>query len=309
MSRSLLGKTQKSAQSANSMAAARVKDALFGLSRHAPHLVEVPLDRIAPNPNQPRREFDEEELQGLAASIERHGLQQPVGVRQVADDRWQLVYGERRLRAMRLLGRETIFGILFTGDDDEEIAIVENLQRSDLNPLEESDALFRLAERHGYSHRQLADALGRKKTYVTMMLSFQRLAPAIRADYAAFRPTKAKLEALAAIEDRDEQVRAWEKLKRSDAGAPPSPAVDSVSASPEAGAGIGTKTAGQRASVSAPAGVVSSALPKRAAKPLFQARDVLKDLQEKPQRLSGTDRQALLEMRAAIDAVLAAAAD
>ncbi|CAO3452416.1 ParB/RepB/Spo0J family partition protein [Azospirillum largimobile] len=299
MSRSLLGKAQKSAQSANSTAAARVKDALFGLSRHAPHLVEVPVDRIAPNPNQPRREFDEEELQGLAASIERHGLQQPVGVRQIADDRWQLVYGERRLRAMRLLGRETIFGILFTGDDDEEIAIVENLQRSDLNPLEESDALFRLAERHGYSHRQLADALGRKKTYVTMMLSFQRLAPAIRADYAAVRPTKSKLESLAAIEDQDEQVRAWEKLKRSDAGAPPSPAIDPVSASPE--------TAAKRAVVSAPAGVASSALPKRAAKPVFQARDVLRDLQEKPQRLSETDRQALLEMRAAIDAVLEAA--
>jgi ParB family chromosome partitioning protein len=174
-----------------------MKDALFGLSRHAPHLVEVPVDRIAPNPNQPRREFDEDELRGLSASIERHGLQQPIGVRQTADDSWQLVYGERRLRAMRLLGRETIFGILFTGDDDEEIAIVENLQRSDLNPLEESDALARLAERHGYSHRQLAEALGRKKTYVTMMLSFQRLAPAIREDYPLLRPTKAKLEALA----------------------------------------------------------------------------------------------------------------
>lgn len=295
MSRSLLGKAQKSAQSANTTAAARVKDALFGLSRHAPHLVEVPLDRIAPNPNQPRREFDEEDLRGLAASIDRHGLQQPIGVRQIADDQWQLVYGERRLRAMKLLGRESIFGILFTGDDDEEIAIVENLQRSDLNPLEESDALFRLAERHGYSHRQLADALGRKKTYVTMMLSFQRLAPAIRADYAAFRPTKAKLEALAAIEDRDEQVRAWEKLKRSEAGAAASP---------------GSTPAGsaetRRATVSAPAGIASSALPKRAAKPVFQARDVLKELQEKPQPLSETDRQALQEMRAAIDAVLAA---
>ncbi|CAO3408474.1 ParB/RepB/Spo0J family partition protein [Azospirillum largimobile] len=295
MSRSLLGKAQKSAQSANTTAAARVKDALFGLSRHAPHLVEVPLDRIAPNPNQPRREFDEEDLRGLAASIDRHGLQQPIGVRQIADDQWQLVYGERRLRAMKLLGRESIFGILFTGDDDEEIAIVENLQRSDLNPLEESDALFRLAERHGYSHRQLADALGRKKTYVTMMLSFQRLAPAIRADYAAFRPTKAKLEALAAIEDRDEQVRAWEKLKRSEAGAAASPG-----STPAGSAGT------RRAAVSAPAGIASSALPKRAAKPVFQARDVLKELQEKPQPLSETDRQALLEMRTAIDAVLAA---
>lgn len=287
MSRSLLGKATKPAQSAT--AAARMKDALFGLSRHAPHLVEVPVDRIAPNPNQPRREFDEEELRGLAASIERHGLQQPIGVRQTADDSWQLVYGERRLRAMRLLGRETIFGILFTGDDDEEIAIVENLQRSDLNPLEESDALARLAERHGYSHRQLAEALGRKKTYVTMMLSFQRLAPSIREDYPLLRPTKAKLEALAAIDDQDEQVRAWEKLKRAEAGSPPSPAAARPGREP-----VGT-----------PAGVASSALPRRAAKPVFQARDVLQELQAKPQPLSDTDRQALADMRTAIDAILA----
>lgn len=287
MSRSLLGKATKPAQSAT--AAARMKDALFGLSRHAPHLVEVPVDRIAPNPNQPRREFDEEELRGLAASIERHGLQQPIGVRQTADDSWQLVYGERRLRAMRLLGRETIFGILFTGDDDEEIAIVENLQRSDLNPLEESDALARLAERHGYSHRQLAEALGRKKTYVTMMLSFQRLAPSIREDYPLLRPTKAKLEALAAIDDQDEQVRAWEKLKRVEAGCPPSPAA----AQP------------RREPVGTPAGVASSALPRRAAKPVFQARDVLQELRAKPQPLSDTDRQALADMRTSIDAILA----
>lgn len=289
MSRSLLGKATKPAQSAT--AAARMKDALFGLSRHAPHLVEVPVDRIAPNPNQPRREFDEEDLRGLAASIERHGLQQPIGVRQTADDSWQLVYGERRLRAIRLLGRETIFGILFTGDDDEEIAIVENLQRSDLNPLEESDALARLAERHGYSHRQLAEALGRKKTYVTMMLSFQRLAPAIREDYPQLRPTKAKLEALAAIDDQDEQLRSWEKLKRAEAGSPPSPAA------------VQTK----REPVSAPAGIASSALPKRVSKPVFQARDVLQELQAKPQPLSDTDRQALADMRSAIDAILAGA--
>lgn len=293
MSRSLLGKATKPAQSAT--AAARMKDALFGLSRHAPHLVEVPVDRIAPNPNQPRREFDEEELRGLASSIERHGLQQPIGVRQTADDRWQLVYGERRLRAMRMLGRETIFGILFTGDDDEEIAIVENLQRSDLNPLEESDALARLAERHGYSHRQLAEALGRKKTYVTMMLSFQRLAPAIREDYPLLRPTKAKLEALAAIDDRDEQLRAWEKLKRAEMGPlPSSPAAPAAAPS-------------RREPVSAPAGIASSALPARTAKPVFQARDVLRDLQAKPQSLSDTDRQALADMRSAIDAILAAA--
>lgn len=292
MSRSLLGKATKPAQSAT--AAARMKDALFGLSRHAPHLVEVPVDRVAPNPNQPRREFDEEELRGLAASIERHGLQQPIGVRQTADDNWQLVYGERRLRAMRMLGRETIFGILFTGDDDEEIAIVENLQRSDLNPLEESDALARLAERHGYSHRQLAEALGRKKTYVTMMLSFQRLAPAIREDYPLLRPTKARLEALAAIDDRDEQVRAWEKLKRAELGPLPSPAAPAAGPS-------------RREPVSAPAGIASSALPARTAKPVFQARDVLRDLQAKPLSLSDTDRQALADMRSAIDAILAAA--
>ena len=301
MSRSLLSKMPKPAQSA--AGTERVKDALFSLSRNAPHLVEVPVDKIVPNPNQPRREFDEEDLQGLAASLERHGLQQPIGVRQTADDQWQLVYGERRLRATKLLGRDTIFGILFSGDDDDEIAIVENLQRADLSPLEESDALARLAERHAYSHRQLAEALGRKKTYVTMMLSFQRLAPVIREEYAAVRPTKARLEALAAIEDPEEQIRAWQTLKGIEAGALPSPAPGETNACDDADTEKPTRT--PRAAISAPAGVALSNLPKRAAKPVYQARDVLIGLREQPQALADVDRDTLREMRAAINTILA----
>lgn len=302
MSRSLLGKKPPKTNISAS-ATEQAKDALFGLSRNAPHLVEVPVDKVVSNPSQPRRHFDEDDLQGLAASIERHGLQQPIGVRQIADDRWQLVYGERRLRAMKLLGRDTVFGILFAGDDDEEVAIVENLQRSDLTPVEESDALARLAERHGYSHRELADALGRKKTYVTMMLALQKLAPIIREEYATVRPTKSKLEAIAAIEDQGDQIRAWETLKKPEAPLPSpmteGPAVDDVDGNNE------KPPREQRSSVGALAGIALSALPKRAAKPVFQARDVLVGLRDQPQTLANVDRDVLHQIRDAIDAILA----
>jgi len=101
------------------------RDSLFGVSENAPSVVEADLDRIDPNPHQPRRLFDEAEMATLVASLERHGLQQPIWLKEAAGGRWQLVYGERRLRAARQLGWPTIFGVLVTGDS-EEIALIEN---------------------------------------------------------------------------------------------------------------------------------------------------------------------------------------
>ncbi|MBP2315484.1 ParB/RepB/Spo0J family partition protein [Azospirillum soli] len=297
-----MGKTPKTNVTAS--AKEHVRDALFGLSKDAPHLVEVPVDKVRPNPDQPRRIFDEDDLRDLAASIERHGLQQPVGVRQIGNEEWELVFGERRLRAVQMLGRETIFGVLVTGDS-KEIALIENLQRKDLTPLEESDALARLVDQYGYSHRQLVEVTGLKKTYVTMALALQKLAPAIREEYAVMsdRPPKSKMEAIAAIEDHEEQVRAWEALKGFETSTLPSPTPDDADTGDQADVEKPARV--PRASVSAPAGVALSALPKRAAKPVFQARDVLIGLREQPQALADVDRDALREMREAIDAILA----
>jgi ParB family chromosome partitioning protein len=128
----------------------------------------IPLDRIEPNPEQPRMVFDEDALHELAASIREHGVLQPILVRPLGENRYQLVAGERRWRATREAGIPTIPALVEEIDDDTalEIAIIENLQREDLNPLEEATMYDRMIREHGYSIRRLAEKLGKDKGYL-----------------------------------------------------------------------------------------------------------------------------------------------
>jgi ParB family transcriptional regulator, chromosome partitioning protein len=128
----------------------------------------VALDRIEPNPDQPRTIFDEAALAELAGSIREHGVLQPILVRPLGDNRYQLVAGERRWRASKLAGLTVIHALVEEIDDDTalEIAIIENLQREDLSPLEEATMYDRMIHEHGYSIRKLADKLGKDKGYL-----------------------------------------------------------------------------------------------------------------------------------------------
>jgi ParB family chromosome partitioning protein len=128
----------------------------------------VPVERIVPNPDQPRMVFDEEALHELAASIREHGVLQPILVRPLGENRFQLIAGERRWRATREAGIATIPALVEEIDDDTalEIAIIENLQREDLNPLEEATMYDRMIRDHGYSIRKLAEKLGKDKGYL-----------------------------------------------------------------------------------------------------------------------------------------------
>ena len=140
-------------------------------SEHAGRSVGVKtiaLDRIEPNPNQPRTIFDEAALQELANSIREHGVLQPILVRPLGENRYQLVAGERRWRASREAGLTSIQALVEEIDDDTalEIAIIENLQREDLSPLEEATMYDRMIHEHGYSIRKLADKLGKDKGYL-----------------------------------------------------------------------------------------------------------------------------------------------
>ena len=128
----------------------------------------IPIDRIEPNPDQPRMVFDAEALHELAASIREHGVLQPILVRPLGANRYQLVAGERRWRASKEAGLDTIAALVEELDDDTalEIAIIENLQREDLSPLEEATMYDRMIRDHGYSIRKLADKLGKDKGYV-----------------------------------------------------------------------------------------------------------------------------------------------
>jgi len=129
----------------------------------------IPLDRITPNPEQPRMTFDEDALAELAASVTEHGVLQPILVRPMGDlHQYQLVAGERRWRAARAAGLHEIPALIEQLDDETalEIGIIENLQREDLSPLEEAMIYDRMTQEHGYSVRRLAQKLGKDKGYI-----------------------------------------------------------------------------------------------------------------------------------------------
>ena len=128
----------------------------------------IPVDRIESNPQQPRMIFDADALHELSASIREHGVLQPILVRPLGNNRYQLVAGERRWRASKEAGLETIPALVEELDDDTalEISIIENLQREDLSPLEEASMYDRMVREHGYSIRKLAEKLGKDKGYL-----------------------------------------------------------------------------------------------------------------------------------------------
>ena len=142
----------------------------------------VPVDRIQPNPEQPRLVFEETALNELAASIREHGVLQPILVRPAGHNTYQIVAGERRWRASKLAGLETIPALIEVIDDDTalEIAIIENLQREDLTPLDEAAMYDRMVREHGYSIRKLAEKLGKDKGYLENRLRLADAPPEIR---------------------------------------------------------------------------------------------------------------------------------
>lgn len=204
-----------------------MRDAMFGLSDEFPQVVEINLGQIRPNPNQPRRTIDEGSLAALASSIEQHGLVQPIVVKEAASG-YLLVAGQRRWLAHQRLGRETIFAIVTQGDADE-IALVENLQREALDPLEEAEAMARLLERHGYTQTRLGQVLGRRQSTISEILRLTTLPEDIKAAYQASdiatvgsgaagrgagKVAKAVLIELARIKDPAEQRRLWAELRQ-----------------------------------------------------------------------------------------------
>ena len=195
---------------------ARVRDAMFGLSADFPKVVELELARIRPNPDQPRRTVEPEALADLARSIERHGLLQPIVVRALDErtDHYLLVAGQRRFLAHRSLGRETIFAIVTDGDADE-LALIENLQREDLSPIDEADAMARLMARHRYTQEQLGQVLGRRQSTISESLSLAGLPETIKEDYrASDNPVaKAVLVELARIRPPDRLLELWQELR------------------------------------------------------------------------------------------------
>ncbi|MEV5511908.1 ParB/RepB/Spo0J family partition protein [Streptomyces flaveolus] len=173
------------------------------------HFAEVPLDSITPNPRQPRKVFDEDALAELVTSIKEVGLLQPVVVRQTGPGRYELIMGERRLRASREAGLEAIPAIVRATEDEQLLldALLENLHRAQLNPLEEAFAYDQLLKDFNCTHDQLADRIGRSRPQVSNTLRLLKLSPKVQNRVAAGVLSAGHARALLSVEDSEEQER------------------------------------------------------------------------------------------------------
>jgi ParB family chromosome partitioning protein len=188
---------------------------------------EIPIARIKPNPYQPRRRFDPDELARLAASIRDHGVLQPVLVTETLDG-YQLIAGERRVRAAELAGLERIPAIVrqLAGRDQLELALVENVQREDLDPIETAHAYRQLIDEFGFTQDQLAERVSKARSTVTNTLRLLDLAEAVQTAVGEGRITEGHARALGGSEpaiqetllaivlERDLSVRETEELVR-----------------------------------------------------------------------------------------------
>src|SRR5207249_8185099 len=176
-------------------------------------LIEIPVDQIEANPAQPRKSFSPEALEELVTSIRASGVIQPVIVRHRGPG-YQLIAGERRWRAARQAGLERIPAIVREATDVEslELALVENLLREDLNPLEEADAYQRLIAEFGWTQEELGDRVGRDRSSVANTLRLLKLPAVIQDDLRAGRLTMGHARALLALSTPAEQLRLREEI-------------------------------------------------------------------------------------------------
>lgn len=167
---------------------------------------EVKVESVRPNPEQPRRSFDPEALQSLADSIAAHGVLQPVVVVESGDG-YTLIAGERRWRASKLLGRETIPAVVRTANEQEqlELALVENIQRSDLNALEEARAYRHLIDEFGLTQERVAASIGRSRPAVANTLRILDTAPQVQQAVADGSISGGHARALASLETHGRQ--------------------------------------------------------------------------------------------------------
>jgi ParB family transcriptional regulator, chromosome partitioning protein len=176
----------------------------------------VPVDHIEPNPEQPRMVFEQEALDELAASIREHGVLQPILVRPLGPNTYQIVAGERRWRASRQAGLDTIPALIEEIDDDTalEISIIENLQREDLSPLDEAAMYDRMIHEHGYSIRKLADKLGKDKGYLENRLRLADAPPEVRELVSLRKDSLSHAYELMKVDDQKKRRKLAEQVAR-----------------------------------------------------------------------------------------------
>lgn len=175
---------------------------------------ELDIDLIAPNPEQPRTHFEPEKLRELADSIREHGIIQPLVVSRDEDGGIRLIAGERRLQAARLAGLDTVPVVIREAADAEllELALIENIQRADLNPIEEAQAYRRLVEEYGLTQEDAARRVGKSRSAVANGLRLLQLEPEVRRSLVEGEISEGHARALLGLQDGRARVEAWREV-------------------------------------------------------------------------------------------------
>ena len=180
------------------------------------NLNEIALSQIEPNPDQPRREFDEEALQELADSIKNLGIIAPITLRQVSADRYQIIAGERRWRASKMAGLQSIPAYIRTVEDENvmEMALVENIQREDLNAIEIALAYQHLAEATGMTQAKISDRVGKSRAAVTNYLRLLKLPAQVQMALKNHEIEMGHARALLAVDSPSLQIKLFREVQQ-----------------------------------------------------------------------------------------------
>ena len=175
---------------------------------------QLPIYKVEPNPLQPRQNFDEEELDALADSIREHGVVQPLTVRELPSGYYQIIAGERRWRAARLAELEEIPAVIIEADDRKtmELALIENLQRQDLNPIEEAQGYQTLMEEYGLTQEETAKQVGKSRPAVANALRLLSLCPAVLEKVKSGELSAGHARAVLTLKTEKEQQNAAQKI-------------------------------------------------------------------------------------------------
>ena len=179
-------------------------------------LMEVDIDLVRPNPNQPRKHFDEDALNELADSIKKHGLIMPIVVNNMEDGKYMIIAGERRYRAAKIAGKTQIPVVVraYTDREIKEISLIENLQREDLNPIEAANAMKQLMDEYHLTQEELAQRLGKSQSSIANKLRLLRLPEEVKTAMADAHLTERHARALLKLRDEKTQLELVDKVAK-----------------------------------------------------------------------------------------------
>jgi len=182
------------------------------------NIINIDVNKIIPNKNQPRKVFDDKSLEELSQSIKSYGIIQPITVRKIYDDIYELVAGERRLKAVKLLRMESIPAVVIEVKEEESaaMALIENLQREDLDFIEEAMAFERLIEDFGLNQTQLAEKLGKSQSTIANKMRILKLPDSVKKELREAKLTERHARALLKIEDEEVLLSILEKIVKKD---------------------------------------------------------------------------------------------